>query len=295
MKKPWSVCLRTICLLAAVLALCLSAVSAGAEIYVGQEPPADWADRETLTLTAFATVSNDATLLEVGGRSMLIDGGFKGWRYKMAKALAAMGYEGHVDVLFNTHPHDDHLGAVAFMVKDGLRADEFISTFPKACSEPIQKTAVKYLDEAGIPYRQLRNGEEMDFGGAKLVFWYYPDGKDPNALSCMLHITFGNSTALLAADTTSTSHKWFHANLGPEVMRADILKYPHHGYTAVNGTFLDDVSPRFCYVTHRVLSTAKVNAQLRKRGIPYLHTSVGRVVMVTDGTDWYITQYKDQF
>ncbi len=281
-------------MLAALSLVLLLGGSAGADVYIDQEKPADWEERDLLRITALNLFENDAFVLECGGQSMLIDGGVKPREKDLADYLEAHNLS-HLDILFNTHPHDDHLGAVAFMVKDGLRADEFISTFPKACSEPIQKTAVKYLDEAGIPYRQLRNGEEMDFGGAKLVFWYYPDGKDPNALSCMLHITFGNSTALLAADTTSTSHKWFHANLGPEVMRADILKYPHHGYTAVNGTFLDDVSPRFCYVTHRVLSTAKVNAQLRKRGIPYLHTSVGRVVMVTDGTDWYITQYKDQF
>ena len=294
MKKTWPVRLRRAAVFFTLLVLCLAAVSAGAEIHLGELPPPDWADRETLTLTAFATVENDAVLLEAGGRSMLIDGGFKGWRYKMAAALAAMGYEGHVEVLFNTHPHDDHLGCVAYMIKDGLRADEFLSSFPRDCDEPIQKTAVKQLDEAGIPYRQLENGEEMDFGGAKLVFWYYPDGKDPNALSCMLHVTFGEATVLLGADTTPIAHKWFHRNLGAEVLHADILKYPHHGYMAVSDDFLNDVNPGFVFITHRVRSTPKVNTQLRKRGIPSMHTSVGRIVMVTDGTDWYIMQYRNQ-
>ncbi|MBR6953526.1 MAG: MBL fold metallo-hydrolase [Clostridia bacterium] len=292
MKKM--ACFRLLAALV-MLALVLSSGAAGAEIHLDQEPPAEWADREVMTLTAFPTVENDCTLLEVGGKSMLIDGGFKGWRYQLEPALAAMGYKGRVDVLFNTHPHDDHLGCVSVMVRDGFQAGEFISTFPRDYKEDIQKQTVKYLDAAGIPYRQIENGETMEFGGAQLVFWYYPDGRDPNALSALMHITFGDSTVLMGADTTNATHKWFHQHLGAEKLHADILKYPHHAYTAVSGDFMEDVNPGFVYVTNRARKTPAANKQLRSRHIPYYHTSIGRIVMVTDGTDWYIKQYTDRF
>ena len=64
MKKM--ACFRLLAALV-MLALVLSSGAAGAEIHLDQEPPAEWADREVMTLTAFPTVENDCTLLEVEG------------------------------------------------------------------------------------------------------------------------------------------------------------------------------------------------------------------------------------
>lgn len=280
---------RTAILGAAVLALCLLLAAAAAEIHLGEQPPEDWADRPLLRLTAFPTVTNDAALLEVGGLTMLIDGGTKGWTADMRASLTEMGCGDRVDVIFNTHPHEDHIGCVINLVKQGFRAGAFWSTFPRDYDDDRQREAVEVIDGAGIPWRTLANGEEVDFGGAHLVFWYFPEGRDPNALSAMTHITFGEATMLLTADASTGAQDYFHRTLGA-AMRADILKIPHHGYTASRPAFLDDAAPGFAYITSRRAMTEKANTQLRRRGIPFLHTSVGPVTMVTDGTDWYIWQ-----
>ena len=275
-------------LTAALFCCCI----AHAEVFLDQEPPESWKDKDLLVLTAFSTPINDSALLEVGGVSILIDGGVKGHRFDMEKALAGMGYDGHVNIIYNTHPHGDHIGAVIYMMRFGFTADQFISTFPEDYPDELQQKAVSLLKDAGIPYRQIQNGETLEIGGASFRFLYYPDGRDPNALSSMAYITFGTATLLLTGDITNASMRYFHANLSPDEIRADIMKFPHHAITRMENEFVDDVKPKFVYITNRVRETPKANKQLEVRGIPYKHTSVGRIVMTTDGTDWYVIQYR---
>ena len=282
MKKTW---LFLFCLLAAAVLL----TAASAEIHIDERPPEDWADKPLLRLTAFPAVTNDAALLEVGGKSMLIDGGVEKWVDNIRASLAALGYGESVDVIFNTHPHQDHIACETALVAQGYRAGEFWSSFPKAYEDEYQQAMVAELDAAGIPYRLLRNGEEIDFGGAHMVFWYYPDGRDPNALSCMVHITYGTATLLLTADASTGAQDYYHEALGA-AMHAQIMKFPHHGYTIARSGFLDDVDPEFSYVTSRQKMTKNANAQLRARRIRFKHTSLGPLTLVTDGTDWYIWQ-----
>ncbi len=279
---------RTLLLLTAA-ALLLAAASA--EVYVGKQPPADWQDRPVLRLTTFPAVHNDAALLQVGGKTMLIDGGFEGWVKDVRASLTAMGCGDGVDVIFNTHPHDDHIGTEIRLVRQGFRAGEFWSTFPEDYDDPYQQEMVTELRAAGIPYRQLANGEALDFGGAHMVFMYYPEGRDPNALSAVTHITFGSATLLLTADVSTAAQDWFHLNVGG-ALKAQVMKFPHHGITIARPAFLDDADPEFAYVTNRQRDTRKANQQLKSRHIRFLHTSVGPLTLVTDGTDWYIWQEK---
>ena len=117
-----------------VLALVLAAgmlCGAGAEVFLNKAKPADWEERDLLKITVMDFYQNDAMILQCGGESMIIDGGAqKHWK-KMAEYLESIGLT-HVNILFNTHPHDDHLGAQIQMVKSGrLTADRFISPFAR--------------------------------------------------------------------------------------------------------------------------------------------------------------------
>lgn len=286
---------KAICLLLAACFLCLAPLAAvRAEIYMDQDPPAGWADIPTLRLTAFQTKLNDCTLLEVGGKSMLIDGGVGKWRELLTKALAELGWDGYVDILYNSHPHDDHLQAVCYMLRNGFRAGQFISTFPEDYRNSLQAKTVRALKEAEIPYHQLEYGEEMDFGGAHLTFWFWDGGKDPNARSSVMKAEFGETAILMTGDTTGESQRHLHEALGP-ALKADVMKMPHHGIVALVSEFLDDVSPSFVFTSNWKQNTKKTSAQMERRKIHHLYSIHGRIVMVTDGKDWYIRQYKDEF
>ena len=266
-----------------------------AEIHVGQEPPAEWAEKEVLRLTAFATLINDCTLMEVGGKSMLIDGGVRKWREKLTEALMEMGYGERVNIIYNTHPHDDHLQNVTQMMKHGFRADEFWSSFRPDYRNDTQRSAVRELEKAGIPYHQLAQGETVNFGGAELSFYWWEEGGDPNARSSIMHVTFGDATVLMTGDATGAAQQGILKVLSGDQLKADIMKMPHHGLVRIVQDFLATVDPGFIFVTNRKSGSPKATEQMKAAKIPFYNTTGGRVVMVTDGTDWYITQYADMF
>ncbi|MBR6027669.1 MAG: hypothetical protein IKP40_01155 [Clostridia bacterium] len=285
---------RIICLLT-VLCLLLTAGAAAADVYVNKPKPADWEERELLKLTCLGTVLNDALLLEVGGKTMLIDGGTGKWADKVQAAINERGLDNHVDVFYNSHPHDDHTEATIRMIHKGLTMDETISTFPPEYKAEWQVKLMTALEEAGIPYRQLEYGEQMDFGGAHLQFWYDPTGRDPNAQSSICHIRWKNATVLLTGDMTGAASHHFIDNFTSEQLHADILKVPHHGLMIMVEDFLKMVDPEFAFVTSRMSTTEKVMNQLKRHKIQYLYNSTGSIFMETDGEDWYITMTKGVF
>ena len=209
---------KTALLLVLLLLLPVFLCPASAELYLDQEPPAEWADRtDILRLTTFPTLINDCFLLEVGGKSMLIDGGVQKWGFKLSDALNELGFQ-HVDVIFNTHPHNDHLECVTWLLKKRLTADEFWSGLPETFRDDMQQEAVKQLQKSGIPYHQLSQYETVDFGGATLVFYWWEDAFDLNARSVQLHITFGERTMLLSADIGGEAQQNLLKQVPPELL-----------------------------------------------------------------------------
>ena len=121
--------------------------SAGADVYIDQEKPADWEERDLLRITALNLFENDAFVLECGGQSMLIDGGVKPREKDLADYLEAHNLS-HLNILFNTHPHDDHLEAMFYGVKWGrISGDIFISPFRENYNN---QSHLSYLQECRL-------------------------------------------------------------------------------------------------------------------------------------------------
>ena len=93
---------------------------------------------------------------------------------------------------------------------------------------------------------------------------------------------------LLTADIIGTTQRWYLTNL-PEIVDVDLLKAPHHGITAVVDEFLEAASPLALLVTNTD-QRANVAPQARKKELPVYYSGKGRVVMETDGQDWYVYQ-----
>ena len=106
-------------LLLSVLCLMLSVLPARAQVYVGQEPPEDWQQRDLLRITVFRTGEGDCMLLEAGGECMMIDGGPYKFRDKLRDALQDRSIT-HFKYLFSTHPHDDHIRGLEMLMTYGF-------------------------------------------------------------------------------------------------------------------------------------------------------------------------------
>lgn len=294
--KRWKACLTLL------LCLLLGAGGALAEIpvYFGEEPPADWEERELLRLYVFNAPSNDIMLLTCSGESMMVDAGRKEKRIPLMHALDELGFvtdgKAWVDTLMNTHPHDDHIqGYHSLLYYDQLQASEFLTNLPLDYrNEWLQKT-LRRLEEDGIPARTLAQNEVLHLGGAEITAFWYQEAPELNGRSVVLHVTYGDASLLLTADISGAAQKALVKQVPADWLRSDVMKAPHHGITACVADFLDAVQPQFVFITNNKSRTAKCTAQLSRRRIAYTQVSLGRIVLETDGTVWYIRQYKDKF
>jgi len=287
-------------LLFLLMLLCLLfAAHALADVYVEETPPEDWAQRELLRLTVFRTGEGDCMLLEAGGECMMIDGGPYKYREKLQNALTAREIT-HFKYLFNTHPHDDHINGLRALMSFGFTADEFVSVFPKNQhdTEENQKKAMAVLDKAGIPYRQLSSGDMLTLGGASVAVFHWPQGRTINAQSAIARVEFGQCSALLCADIIGDTQQYFlGGGLDAALLKADVVKAPHHGLTPMVSAFLDAVDPAYIFVTNYYDTSriGKTEAQALRRGLPIQFSGAGTIILECDGTDWYIHQTLRQF
>ena len=269
-------------------------------VHFNETPPEDWQERDLLRLTVFKTMVNDAMLLQCGGDAMLVDGAMDKWAQKLMDAFTEMGLtaeDGHVHIphVFNTHPHEDHLKGIYRMIRKGLTTDEFITSFPDTYKNSMLRTALKEFRGRNIPIHQLEQNEEMNLGSATLRFFWWADGGGPNELSCLTHITFGDATLLLTADAESIAQMGVLNQVPVEWLKADILKFPHHAYIIMEIDFLETVNPQLVFATNWLSNIAPCARQVERRNMTFVTQGFGRIVMETDGKEWYGTQYLGEF
>lgn len=291
---------QTVLMLALILVLAAGAASG--EVYIDQEKPEDWESRDLLRIWALYALDCDSFVVECGGETMLIDGGNRPKEADLTAFLKEHGWQ-HLNIIYNSHPHDDHIEAQYNALMHGnITADVFISPFQEdyRANDRLEfhKKTMKVLTEKGIPFRQLLDKEELTLGGAKMVQYRYgKETKKPgggsmtmNDLSGVLRICFGDASILLTADIGGTIQEMMAKEYGAEVLKSDILKAPHHGKNAVNAELLRTVDPKLVLVTGKVARTKACVNQIKKAGIPCKLTSYGTILMETDGKDWYVNQ-----
>lgn len=278
-------------LLALFLALLLPA-SARAQVFVNQAAPKGWEERALMRLTAFQTGESDCMLLECGGKSMMIDGGADPYREKLRGWLNEREIS-HFEYLFSTHPHDDHIDGLWRLMKYGFTADAFVSPFEEGLSYKLHARAVRQARSSNIPYRQVLDGDVLSLGEGRLTVYRWDEGRTLNGMSATLLVQYGEARLLLCADAIGLTQKHFLTNPGPAALKADIVKVPHHGLTPMVSAFADAVAPELLLITNtQKKGTKGIIDQARYRGLPYLFTGKGTVVMETDGADWYVWQEK---
>ena len=290
-----------------VLAVLLAAVCAArADVYIDQEKPEDWEERDLLRIYALYALDCDAFVIECGGQTMLVDGGNRPKETDLVSFLEEHGWT-HLDIIYNSHPHDDHLEAVYDALMHGsISGDCFMSPFREEYRAydglEFHKKTLKVLAEKEIPFHQVLNNEILTLGGAEILQIHYdrttkkPDGGSMtlNDMSGVLRIRFGESQILLTADVGGTIQKMMATDYSAEELKSDILKAPHHGKNAVNGEFLKAVAPKLTVITGKVARTEECVNQMKKNGIAWKLTSYGMILMETDGKDWYVNQ-EDKF
>ena len=236
--------------------------------------------------------SSDCAIIRFGEETMMIDASTlnKRMQNRIQTALWSVGID-HIDVAFNSHPHDDHIDG--FVPVDAhTPIGRMILTFPEDFDSHM-KTVVKYCREQDIPIVHVGDGDVLTMGPNAEVTMRVIQRNDTgkwkaNDRSAMLLIQYGERTILFAGDVENRAQKSYYTTVPEGGIKADILKYPHHGQVKLDDRFLEQIDPEFVFMNGASGVMEGAKKYLNKHKIPYIIGYDGLTRMRTDGSIWVV-------
>jgi len=229
------------------------------------------------------------------GHWILFDAG-RAWRGGDAGRSTVVPYLGRrggvLDVFVLSHPHTDHVGGAATVLR-ALHPSRYIDAgFPGPAES--YRASLEAARSVGVRWMRAHPGDSLAVDGVSLMF-LAPDSAwtasldDPNLASVVTLVRVGDVRMLLMGDAERPEEDWLLAH-ERGMLRADILKVGHHGSkTSSSPEFLDAVQPRLALVSVGAgntyhLPTPAVMRTLAGRGAQVLRTDrLGTIVARTDG------------
>lgn len=230
-------------------------------------------------------------LEEEGGMHILIDGGSSDKsdvaQYQIVPFLK---YEGvsHLDAVVVTHPDSDHISGICSILEGMASGQGTAVSFvidvlylPDVGEEgrnegyhELERLAAR----AGVPVRYIGSGDRLQCGGVKLTCLHPEKGwdtEDINAYSTVLHLAYGDFTALFTGDLEGAGERRVEEIIkevndgktsGEKAASGRVLKYDfpkdvnlqeitllkvaHHGSGNSTGeTFLRELNPKIAFVS----------------------------------------------
>jgi competence protein ComEC len=195
----------------------------------------------------------DCTLVTIGDKAMLIDGGPYDAGPTVVSYLEKSGIDS-IDVLIATHPHEDHIGGL-LAVLDDIPVKQVIDS-GLVSSTPTYRSYLELIDQKDIPYQIVERGDTIGFDPEVTVEVLSPppgmvgnksDEDYINDNSLALKITYNGLTFLLMGDTGFDAENSLLAS-GID-LKSDVLKVGHHGTRYSTGReFLAQVDPELSII-----------------------------------------------
>ncbi len=186
----------------------------------------------------------NALIIRTASHSMVYDTGPKFSRESdagnrvLVPLLRALGEK--IDLLMLSHRDLDHIGGAPAVLAMQPQA-RLVSSIEDGHELQALRKSERCL--AGHSWRW----DGVDFEVLHPMSSDYDSAAKSNAMSCVLRISNGGKTALLAGDLEAAQELRLVGNpeLSPK-LKADFLLMPHHGSkTSSTGSFLDAVQPQF--------------------------------------------------
>ena len=278
---------RLLAFLLTLLLLPAGALAQEQRVFMASETAPFGADERLLTLYVCPIMGADSMLLTFEAHSMLVDMGKENQAEDVLAMLTRAGLDS-VEYAFNTHPHNDHVGGMPALTGQ-IGIGTFMTAFPHDYlgSAIAQRPAIRAVEDADIPIRDVDDGDTIDFGDVEITVLRQTGYATDNALSAMLRVRYGECTLLLTADVEGKGL----ANMAAlHDVKADIAKFPHHGLTKMDAGFFAALAPEYVFITHGSINTEEAQAQLRAAGVPFQFATWGPITITTNGEKWIVDQ-----
>ncbi|TSC62328.1 MAG: Beta-lactamase domain protein [Parcubacteria group bacterium Gr01-1014_48] len=249
-------------------------------------------DRGHILKVAFLDIGQgDAIYIEApNGNQVLIDGGKnKAVLSELSKIMPL--YDRSIDMVIGTHPDQDHIGGLPYVLKNYTVALLLDPALKKESGtyEALLSAARKH----GTRYIVARRGQRFVLDRDIVLSILFPDRDmphvDTNIASIVAKLTYGNTSFLFTGDSPKNVEAYLLV-LDDKALDVDVLKVGHHGSRTSSGEkFLKIVTPMVS-----VISAGKNNeyghphkevlAGLTSVGAKILGTyEKGTIVLFSDG------------
>lgn len=191
----------------------------------------------------------DSILIQVNNKTLLIDSGPKSEKERLVKYLDTLNLQ-TIDYLIATHPHEDHIGNMAYIINK-YKVGEFYA--PKTTSNTSAfENMIESLSRKNLKINILKAGaSSINLGNNTKVEVLAPNltnYENLNNYSPIIKITYGKISFLFTGDAESA--------LEEEVinksynLKSDILKVGHHGSsTSTSKEFLNKIDPSIAIIS----------------------------------------------
>jgi competence protein ComEC len=199
---------------------------------------------------------------------------------------------GSLDMFILSHPHTDHVGGAASVLRVLHPATYVDAGFPGPAD--AYRASLDVARETHVRWVRAHPEDRVVIDGVSLEF-LAPDSLwtaslvDPNLASVITLVQYGDVRMLFMGDAERPEEEWLLAHEANE-LHADILKVGHHGsQTSSSEAFLAAVRPRLALVSVGAankygLPTPAIMDRLAADGAQVLRTDrLGSIVARTDG------------
>ena len=223
-------------------------------------------DHEKPCIVSFINVGKgDAFLIDVPDDGYYLCDTGKEQDFATIARVLALKNVNHINGIFLSHGHLDHVGNVENILKNYTVDKIYISNQedPSYRKFPI-KEIVSHYD---VELVELHSHQHLQFHDLGVDVWIppYVDKKNENNNSVVLKMTYGNNAILMSGDMELEEESTFlfeHKDL-----QCDILKLGHHGEKdATSIALLEKVQPKYGIITGNAKENPQsVNKTIKKR------------------------------
>ena len=188
----------------------------------------------------------DSIFIELpNSQTMLIDAGENYHGEGIINYINNCGYS-KIDYLVATHPHSDHIGSMAYIVRNFEIGEIYM---PKvSITTATYENLLNSISKKGLKIKSAAAGMNITYFDdftADIIAPEEIDEKNLNNSSIVIKMTFGNKSFLFMGDAEKSEINSITADVF-----ADVLKVGHHGSrTSTTADFLEMVQPSIAVIS----------------------------------------------
>ena len=252
-----------------------------------------------LTVRVLDIGQGDSILITTSeNKHILIDTGMYTEEKKMNNLLISYGVD-EIEYMVLTHPHGDHIGNAAMVLKN-YKTKNVIMINMAGASYSYDLLLDELEKQKEINVIEGRSGLTFELSGAIFkILSPKQISTDMNESSIVLKMTYGKNSMIFMSDVGEETENWLMRNYTADELRSDVIKIGHHGsrYSSTR-EFLRFVSPSYAAIScgrdnEYGHPHSRVTNTLKSLGITVFRTDINGTVSFYFNGDRVSTAHED--